>query len=175
MTDNASIPPLNTEADKTTWFKPSLYGGRFTRKQYVLPAILAGIIISILHSILQIILLTPPTLADLMRNPSSIERFQQESMLVGLIVFIPATIFVYLPLGIKRAHDIGHKGTFLITLSIIGLISQVLGSVSYNLGIVLALLISIPGIIYGFILLFKDSQKGTNAYGPSIKYPDTTV
>lgn len=34
MTDNASIPPLNTDADKTTWFKPSLYGGRFTRKQY---------------------------------------------------------------------------------------------------------------------------------------------
>ena len=33
----------------------------------------------------------------------------------------------------------------------------------------------IPALIYGCILLFKDSDKGANAYGTSTKYPDTVA
>ena len=160
------------ENNKTTFFSPSLYGGRFTRKQYVLPAILAGIIVSILNSVLQAMLLTEPSFVEMMRSPSRMESFQQESALVGLMVNVPATIFIFLPLGIKRAHDIGHKGTFFVIISVLGLLSQLLTAVSYESGLLLSIVVSIVGLIYGCILFFKDSEKGTNEYGPSIKYPD---
>ncbi len=174
MSDNTPNPPQKSEVVETTWLKPSLFGGRFTRKQYFWRVFLASIILGILSNILQAILLTPPTWEEIMRNPSSIESLQQQAMQVNLIINIPASIFFYLPFCIKRAHDIGHKGTFITTLLIIGLISQVLVAVSYDL-IALAVLVGIPGLIYGLILLFKDSEKGTNAYGTSTKYPDTTV
>ena len=176
MSDNTPNPPQKSEVVETTWLKPSLFGGRFTRKQYFWRVLLVAIIGGIIGTILQQILVTPPDLGEMMRNARSIERYQQELMQVGLLTNIPVAILFYLPFGIKRAHDIGHKGSFLITLFAFGIIVQVIYAfVGGVVGSILYGIILIPAFIYGCILLFKDSQKGTNAYGPSLKYPDTTV
>ena len=171
MSDNTPNPPQKSEVVETTWLKPSLFSGRFTRKQYFLRVLLVSAITGILGGILQIMVLGIPT------SLHGLENFQQESMQLSLslITNIPATIFFYIPFGIKRAHDIGHSGTFLITLSVIGLIVQLLGCVSIEIYHVFSAIMLIPVWIYGLILLFKDSEKGTNAYGSSTKYPDTTV
>lgn len=173
MTDNTPVPPQQSEVVKTTWLKPSFFGGRFTRKQYFLRILLVAIIAGILGGILQAILVTPPGIGELMRNAGSIERYQQEATLVSLITHIPAMIFFYLPFAIKRAHDIGHKGTFVTILLVMSLIVQLLCFVSMDLSQALQIILLIPALIYGCILLFKDSEKGTNAYGTSTKYPDT--
>lgn len=226
MTDNTPVPPQQSEVVKTTLFKPSLYGGRFTRKQYFWRVLLVAIITGFLGGMLQLILVTPPYKTDMMEsatreylrevckvrmleggsckviskeyynNLNNLEhylwrcsvdadekmeraeerRYQQEVILLNLITHIPAVIFFYLPFGIKRAHDIGHKGTFLITLYVIGLMAQLLFCfVSMEIYSILSMILAIPILIYGCILLFKDSQKGTNAYGPSSKYPDTVA
>ena len=176
MTDHTPVPPQKTEAAKTTWLKPSLFGGRFTRKQYFWRVLLVAIISGVLGGILQQILVAPPDIGEMMRSARSLERYQQELMQVGLLTNIPVMILFYLPFGIKRAHDIGHKGTFLIALSGISLIVQVLyacvGGAAWT---ILFVILGIPALIYGCILLFKDSQKGTNAYGTSTKYPDTAA
>lgn len=176
MSDNTPNSPQMSEVVETTWLKPSLYGGRFTRKQYFWRLLLVSVIVWVLNSILLASLLTSPTISDMVSNPNSIENYQQAAMQVSLIVSLPVSIFIYLPFGLKRAHDIGHKGTFLITLFIISLIAQILEAfVGGELFTVLSSFVLIPAAIYGLVLLFSDSEKGTNAYGTSTKYPDTTA
>jgi len=128
-----------------------------------------GIIAGTIGGMLQLILLSPPT------SLLGLEEFQQRVMRVNLIITIPVSIFLLLPFGIKRAHDIGHKGTFLFMLIVFGLIAQLLGCVSIGIFTILCYILGIPALIYSCILLFKDSQPGTNAYGPSTKYPDTAA
>ena len=94
--------------------------------------------------------------------------------LMPLFFAIAAQLLFFLPVGIKRAHDIGHKGTVIVTLALAYQIALILSTLSF-IFMILPLIILIPILIYGCILLFKDSQKGTNEYGTSTKYPDTTV
>ena len=83
MSDNIPNPPQKSEVVETTWLKPSLFGGRFTRKQYFWRALLVGIIAAILERILQAMFLTPPT------SLHGLEKFVQEAMLLNLIITIP--------------------------------------------------------------------------------------
>lgn len=107
---------------------------------------------------------------------SSIAEIEQTAQLLSLIITIPASIFFFIPIAVKRAHDIGHKGTFIVVIWVLSLIAQLVGAFAgAEIQNVLSLLVLIPGLIYGCMLLFMDSQKGTNAYGPSLKYPDATV
>ena len=175
MTDNTPPPPppQQSEVAKTTWLKPSLFGGRFTRKQYFLRMLLVSIIAGIVNITLQLILVILPKIEDSVLVISSLESLQQQLVLVGLLTSIPTMFLFCLPFGIKRAHDIGHKGTFLIALMVISLILQLLASVSWEISTNLSYILLIPALIYGCILLFKDSERGTNAYGTSTKYPNS--
>lgn len=174
MADHTPVPPQKTEVAKTTWLKPSLFGGRFTRKQYFWRMLLVPIISVFLQLELQGTLLLL-CFGEMLRGAGGFERYLQACMLIYLLTNIPVMILFYLPFGIKRAHDIGHKGTFLIVLTVIALIVQWLGLISMESYIIFFVIWSIPALIYGCILLFKDSQKGTNAYGTSTKYPDTVA
>ena len=167
MSENLQKFLQKEEVVKTTLFDPSLYGGRFTREQFLLYTVI-GVF---LYTVIGIVFCMPPE-EEMMRAPNSIVRFHQETMLLGLIFDTPVIIFYSLPLAIKRAHDIGHKGTFVTALVIMNLFARVLCVISYNSGIILIYLLLIPNFIYGLFLLFKDSEKGTNEYGTSIKYPD---
>ena len=106
------------------------------------------------------------------RSPS----VRHTAQLLSLIITIPVAIFFFMPIAVKRAHDIGHKGTFIVVIWVLSLIAQLVGAIAgAEIQNALSLLVLIPGLIYGCMLLFMDSQKGTNAYGPSTKYPDATV
>ena len=104
------------------------------------------------------------------------KELEQFCQITSLVLTIPACIFIFLPIGVKRAHDIGHKGTFLAVLWAISLVAQLLSAFADpDLGNILSGILFIPSLVYGCMLLFNDSEKGTNAYGTSTKYPDTTT
>ncbi len=89
-----------------------------------------------------------------------------------------AVLFSYLflmPIAVKRAHDIGHKGTIVLaSYSIYVVIITYCINFGYlGWGPLVFTIGNIPLTLYGLILLFKDSQKGTNKYGTSTKYPDS--
>ena len=157
MSNDLPNPPQNPEATKTTIFQPSRYGGRFTRMQYFLHLLVGTIIYRILCDLL-IMLVANGAIPKLM----------------PLFFAIAAQLLFFLPVVIKSAHDIGHKGTVIVTLALAYLITLILSTLSF-IFMMLPLITLIPLLIYGCILLFKDSQKGTNEYGTSTKYPDTTV
>lgn len=163
MSEDLPNSPQETEVVKTTLFAPSLYGGRFTRMQYLLYSVL-GVVILYIGTVLPLIIRV------------NLFEFGLSNGLMGF-VFCCRFLFSlawFLPIAVKRAHDIGHKGTFIITLWCIGLVAQLLCLVSVDLSQVLTMIFLIPALIYGCILLFKDSDKGANAYGTSTKYPDVT-
>ena len=164
MSENSGSPTSRPEIDKTTMFTPSLYGGRFTRAQYFWRMLAAVLIIGILSHMIQVSL----------HSANGYRSYMKDVMIVNLIVDTLAMVFVYWPIAIKRAHDIGYSGTFVVFLSIIGLLIQLLLYAAPDLGVVLSVVMLIPNLIYGLILLFRDSQKGRNAYGDSTKYPSGT-
>ena len=171
MNDNLPIPPQAPATVETTLFKPSLYSGRFTRKQYFWRMLLTSLIFQILAVALGVMVGV-----GMAQGNSSIAEIEQTAQLLSLIITIPASIFFFIPIAVKRAHDIGHKGTFIVVIWVLSLIAQLVGAFAgAEIQNVLSLLVLIPGLIYGCMLLFMDSQKGTNAYGPSTKYPDATV
>ena len=142
MTEDLPPLPWKTEVGKTTLFKPSLLGGRFTRKQYWIYLLVGS-------SVVQAI--------SYMLSDSG----------ASLLLLLIAAIFYFIPISIKRAHDIGHDGAFVVVLPVFLLLlwTEFLSR----------LILIVPCVIYGVILLIRDSQKRTNLYGPSSKYPDTTV
>ena len=162
MADNTPVPTKKPEVEKIKLCDPSLYGGRLTRKLFFRYSLLGGFLFSLMSSLRS------------MQN-SSIDKSEQSLQSFTLLVMLFIFFFFLLPIAVKRAHDIGHKGTFIIITGTLPMITQFMDVFSSPLCFSLALIISIPSLIYSFVLFFKDSQKGTNAYGPSIKYPDTMV
>ena len=103
-----------------------------------------------------------------------LENCAQEVSLTQLLVIIPAGVLFYLPVAVKRAHDIGDNGVCVIGLLVMSLIPKILETIGYVDGVLpvlISILLYIPGILYGLLLLFKDSEAGTNEYGTSTKYP----
>ena len=236
MTENSPIPPQKSEVVKTTLFKPSFYGGRLTRKQYLKYIIIMTLVSLIvflpsalykadlakekallelqqsvqagyaqeqmlvkqqLEEIRNRVGYVTPGMEDAIRmnvrathahrnlNPNTswiaaaqrnyYDRKIRNAMIFDTIIYSLLCLFIYWPMSAKRAHDIGQKATIVITIGSIGLIVNLL--YAFVGGVILTVasgLISLAGLVYGCILLFKDSQKGTNKYGPSTKYPDTT-
>ena len=178
MSDNLPASPQKPEIARVTLFKPSLYGGRFTRKQYILYILSFSLIFGILCTILISTLVATafPATSYETDIEESIKELEQFCQITSLVLTIPACIFIFLPIGVKRAHDIGHKGTFLVVLWAISLVAQLLSAFADpDLGNILSAILFIPSLVYGCMLLFNDSEKGTNAYGTSTKYPDTTA
>ena len=238
MSDNTPIPPQHSEAIKTTLFKPSLYGGRLTRKQYLKYMILMTLVSLIiflpsaiykvnlsqkkaLHELQRPIAMTmqathtqeqmrveqelekirnqigyvTPAMENAIRmnvrathihrNANQdiswhVKRNHYENKMRNCIIYDTIFSFIlclllYWPISAKRAHDIGQKCTIVIIIGSIGLLVSPL--YAFIGGVILTIasgLVSLAGLVYGCILLFKDSQKGTNKYGPSIKYPGVT-
>lgn len=165
--DDLPNPPEELKVEETTLLTPSLYGGRFTRLQYFL------------HGIP--ILITAPFLCI----GSMIDV--EEEMFCWSFLWIPWLIFYAIPVNIKRAHDYGSNGSFVIKLNLanfIALVVFILAGVFENRdfglacalsAVIIFIITSFLSIFYGIELLFKDSEHGTNKYGTSSKYPTKKV
>jgi uncharacterized membrane protein YhaH (DUF805 family) len=101
----------------------------------------------------------------------------------GLLGFIYSllTIIPNLALGVRRLHDIGKSGWFLLLMLIpivfMGVIEGIISSTGFDLRFLfifggLALL----GLAIYFIVLYAtEGNKGTNKFGPDPKNPEYTV
>lgn len=135
------------EMEKTTLLAPSLYGGRFTRAQFW-KYYFAGFFALVLLGFV---------LGDV----------------YPFFVSVLYTVFYCVPIDVKRAHDLGFSAKWPIVANIIFFAIETVqeyGLVSHSvLDEIIYWVIAVPYLIW---LGFSDSQKGTNHYGASAKYPD---
>ena len=161
MSEDLSNPLHKSETDKSTLLKPSLYGGRFTRMQYFLYLLAGIIVVGILSFLIRGVIILNPAMSLI-------------ALFLLLLINILTAIFYFMPIAVKRAHDMGLKGNFVIVLWLVTTIVGWLGPISgFEAWPILPLMTLGPNLVYGCILLFSDSEEGTNAYGSSTKYPDT--
>lgn len=162
------------QVKKTSLFYPSLFGGRFTRLQFWLYAV-TGFLIALGAGYVCV-------------------QNRELGDLLLLWVVLPLFVFYFLIIQGKRAHDLGCSYVTPLVINIIffnpvsiafiltGLIMMDYGSASsygggspdtmtYALKAIIAVVLAIP-LLYLAWLGCSDSQKGTNKYGPSLKYPD---
>ena len=150
------LSPQKSESVKTTLFTPSLFGGRFTRKQFwgylilgnSLSAFIAGLVFLACD------------------NNDSLYR------IIGIVWGTIFVVFYSLPIAVKRAHDMGCTKKVPVALAIAGCLLNLLSGHEPEVSQFFQLVIGVPYTIW---LGFWDSQKGTNKYGPSTKYPDTVA
>ena len=163
------------QVKKTSLFYPSLFGGRFTRLQFWLYAVI-GFLIALGAGY---VCVQNRGLGDLLL----------------LWVVLPLFVFYFLIIQGKRAHDLGCSYVTPLVINIIFfnpvsialfIFTEVMlmdyGSASsygggspdtmtYALKAIIVVVEAIP-LLYLAWLGCSDSQKGTNKYGPSLKYPD---
>lgn len=154
-------------ASMKTLCKPSLWDGRFTRSQFWGYSICGQIAMTII---------TIPTMAILGSILAENNVTETDTGNIGAaVVFalsIPYCIFYLLPIAIKRAHDLGCTDRVPIAMAIAQVCLALVAFFEPNVASFLLFVLGIPYIIW---LGFFDSQKGTNKYGPSSKYPDTAA
>ena len=194
---NTSLPPV-PPADKPAipvivpapgWFS---YSGRYTRAQFWGKWLVCILILGVISHIIGLSL--GEDLAKTIIRGGSMDSIISQMYVLTIIELIVYTLLL-LPLLVKRLHDIGMP-----TIVAVGVwvLIQGLGFVevsatidtlenmvnSESLDSMLAAERKMQGIeqtytiirgcigIVMLIVLCLDSQKGTNLYGPSSKYPD---
>lgn len=149
MSDNSHTSPQTSETVRTSF----LFGGRFTREDFWITRLIA-------------ILLIPIFLACIFAI--------NYSNAIGIHVTCSVVLLLYclflLWSEVKRLHDIGVSGLLLVPVyavySIFAIHSNPFEFNGYD---VASFILSLLWLLF---LGIKDSQKGTNKYGPSSKYPD---
>lgn len=138
-----------------SWFS---YKGRYTRAQFWPRYLLSILIIGVIMH-----LLTPA-----LTNP-----YMYYTALFGVVIVLAA------PLLIKRMHDRGHSSAIIWIQYALGYAMPISNEMSRgNLTtavMIMAMTMLGLSIVLFFIILVRlcrDSEKGTNKYGPSSKYPD---
>lgn len=194
---NTSLPPV-PPADKPAipvivpvpgWFS---YSGRYTRAQFWGKWLVCGLILVV--GFRDVGLSLGEDLAQTIIRGGSMDSIISQMYGLRIIELIVFTLFM-LPLLVKRLHDIGMptivavgvwvliRGLGFVEVSVtIDILESMVNSES--LDSMLAAERKMQGfeqtytIIRGcigivmLIVLCLDSQKGTNLYGPSSKYPD---
>jgi len=137
------------------------FKGRARRREYWM-FVLFNLIFGIIASILDIII------GDTFKNPMTGlgTNYGYIYLLYALFVFIPG-----LAVLVRRLHDIGKSGWFLLMQSIITIVTIVIGvGLMYINGVfLLILLIPFAISIWFLVLLCTDSSVGPNKYGPNPK------
>ena len=143
--------------EATTWFSPSSFGGRFTRKQFWEYSLLGGFLWALFLIVPACVFLSD---CDVL--------FMQ--VIGGIILLL--WVLYGISVSVKRLHDIGVSGALMLPVIAVGFfltvptIENVFEFNSYDVAL------SCIGLLWMLFLGIKDSQKGTNKYGSSIKYPD---
>ena len=157
-------PPLPKVVEKASLITPSLYGGRFTRAQFWGYIIVGGIISSI-------------------GNTVAMFATPWDTYIVFALIWSILWQFLYnIPVFVKRCHDIGFGAIMPIVISVILSIPSyilILSSdsvIDYNRNgqemMPITMILGIIGLIWFLFLGCKDSERGTNEYGTSTKYPN---
>lgn len=178
---------VNTQIEKTTFlqsckflepiFRPSLFGGRFTRMQYWLYKVLGAITFVLSSFIIAFLLVCGKKFGGFVGGVLGVI-----GIVLALSLFV-WWILYFLSVEIKRVHDLGHSGGIAVMMTfgmpviafIIGVVTadyspvSTTDSMNHSMGVSMLSLIVIS---YNIWLGFFDSQKGTNKYGASTKYPD---
>lgn len=194
---NTSIPPV-PPADKPAipvivpvpgWFS---YSGRYTRAQFWGKWLVCKLILGVISLIIGLSL--GEDLAKTIIRGGSMDSIISQMYVLTIIETIVYTLLL-LPLLVKRLHDIGMP-----TIVAVGVWGLILGLEFVEVGATIDILENmvnseslesmlaaeqkIQGVeqtyniirgcigIVMLIVLCLDSQKGTNLYGPSSKYPD---
>ena len=93
-----------------------------------------------------------------------------------LVPFSIVCLFISFPLLVKRFHDINLSGwvpfVFVLIANVVTYIQLVGMENPSPVRDGLLNLVSLACTVPMLIFLCKDSTRGTNAYGPSCKYPD---
>lgn len=134
-------------------------GGRFTRKQFW------GHILALFLVVLLIEAFVGTLMYCAFSGGLDADGFVGTSIVVMIFlatISLCITVFWSLPVFFKRMHDIGGSGWLVILVSI--------GTSIFELFV--PGLGAITGLIFFITLGCIDSQKGTNKYGTSVKYPD---
>lgn len=194
---NTSLPPV-PPADKPAipvivpvpgWFS---YSGRYTRAQFWGKWLVCILILGVISRIIGLSL--GEDLAQTIIRGGSMDSIISQMYVLTIIEIIVYTLLL-LPLLVKRLHDIGMPTIVAVGVWVLiqGLgfveVSATIDSLenmvnSESLDSLLAAERKMQGIeqtytiirgcigIVMLIVLCLDSQKGSNLYGPSSKYPD---
>ena len=155
------LPPQKSEPVKTTLFTPSLYGGRFTKKQYFLHMLVGIVVLFCITLSVELTMNSYPNerdaiipIIDVISVILTMSYPNEGEMVLFAIITIIDVLF-FIPITLKRAHDCGDSGRFLVTMYIIGLVLAPASS-----------FIRLVYLLNSFMLLFTDSEKNSNIYGP---------
>lgn len=175
------------EAYKRYWKNAFNFTGRARRKEYWGPVLFNQIIVFLCIVIMMAIAI--PTLATSTENNISPYFFIAPIMYLLMILFGLATFFPTLSSSIRRLHDVGKSGwwmlLFMLAPMIIGFVFSTVMNIMVMMsgetetlptGVILMMglfFLALIGIaIYQLIVFIKDSQPGVNKWGNSPKYPD---
>ena len=141
---------------------------RLGRLDYLVSWI-SSCLIFIVASILVMMLLAMVYLGFSDNPASADERLYNLTPLISMVLIIPASIYCGVVLGVKRLHDIGRSGKWVIPLYACYL-ANIVGSLLLLTGNPTAKIMSeISAIIFllGFLtLLILPGSKDKNTYGP---------
>jgi len=160
--------------------KYAVFKGRASRKEYWM-FVLFYFIFSIVAQILDVIFKTNRIISYEtphfhILNITSNGGNGLFSLLYGLFVFIPA-----LAVAVRRLHDIGKSGWWVLAFTLIGsvpiiLISIAIGAIGYKGSIIsrgsiillaiLAVLISLTSVVWSIVWLALPGNPDENMYGP---------
>lgn len=174
LLNTVCLPPIPPKPEVPGWFS---YSGRYTRAQFWWKYIIASISFGIVGGILPFFFIDFPAIIreSVRTGVDPVIVFPTEFYIV-LVPFSIISILITFPLLVKRFHDVS------ISARVPFVIVFVANAVSYIelIGMenpspmrdALLNLTSIACLVTMLIFLCRDSTRGTNAYGPSCKYPD---
>ncbi len=170
----AGLPPIPPKPEVPGWFS---YSGRYTRAQFWWKYLTVTATFGIVGGILPFFFIDFPAIIreSIRTGVDPVFVFPAEFYMVLVPISIVCLIISF-PLLVKRFHDINLSGwvPFVMVL-ITNVVSymQLVGAANPSpVRDALLNLVSLACTVPMLIFLCRDSTRGTNAYGPSCKYPD---
>ncbi len=168
----------------------AIFTGRATRKEYWSCAIALGVVVGIIDTILKSIQISVSKsyaedavlngdlefLQAYTEGTLTMFSFGFTAVALGLLRFL--IIFAcYVPVIavlVRRSHDVGKSGKIGVITMAMMLFFQFCAcfSAMTTLATTIVMISSLGSLYLLFFIVFRDSQKGDNQYGPSTKYPE---
>lgn len=167
------LPPVLPKPEIPGWFS---YSGRYTRAQFWGKYLAVVIPVSFVSTILSFAYMDFSDLEKMVINDSVPLIEYPPEFYVWMTLLSGVSFVISFPLVVKRFHDVNVSAWVPFAITVIVLIvsyAQLLAASDPSLmKNAIFQLINIVCSVIMLVFLVKDSTIGTNAYGPSYKYPD---
>ncbi len=168
----------------------AIFRGRATRKEYWSFVLIMGVISGVLNMILESMQVSAGEayVVEAIKNgdaelvqavlDNTVTMFSLGFTCIALSFLRFLVIFVcYIPVIavlVRRSHDVGKSGKIAVITMALMLFYMfcMCFSAMTTLGAIMMLISGIGNLYILFAIVFRDSQKGENQYGPSTKYPE---